>query len=392
MRFLRIFFFIGVLAPAGASSKPNIAIDPPTLTLTHDQAERREAYVTVTCNTTYESRDTPGSRLRILSITRQFGNKSERQFAKVNETGFGKTKAPPLASGRGSLTEGVIVLHHISLTCEDGGGFFCAATYGKNPRLKSEVVPVAVKVDPGQLTLTASPRKNLINEELTMTCHGPLGNGEVDWVWQYRNTEPDDTDWISYNKGVETGPEEETGNPCIKRGSSTVKRRLSPQDTNRRYRCFVKKRGGVSFLEYAAVYDVGIVPFSAEGEEPIVHPHMVLGMGVGGCVGVVVGVIAAIGVVVVLLVRRRRRLSSMAKQTVNCPLLPKHRDPGYYGEYLEPMMQVPQQEVTAAESKRDSHYSEISNYEDIDISRMGSTSSATESKQVETSGPGASKN
>ncbi|XP_076457456.1 uncharacterized protein LOC143291469 isoform X3 [Babylonia areolata] len=434
MRFLRIFFLIGVLAPAGflfccgqytdiSFQHVNIAIDPPTVNFTSDQAEKGEYHVTVTCRSSYFiaalRRRYPANR---LSIFRRFGNGTERQYAQASsghkdgavELIDGYT--PPGASGSGSLKEG-IVLHHTRVTCRDGGGFFCKGSY-QSDKKESETVNVTVNVTPGQLTLTPSPREKTqwqVGEVLTMTCQGPLGsvgpNDQVDWVWQYRYTEPHDTDWVIYNKGVETGPVEGTGNPCIKRGSSTVKRRLSLKDTNRQYRCFVKKRGGVSFLEYAAVHDVGVVLFS-DGKEH--YMYLAMGFGVGGFV--------AVGFAFVLWVQWRCRVSSMTDKRMNNPLLPRHRDPSYYyGEYLEPRPQVLEQEAytglqdptnysefsiyedidsprtvsafSAKESKQglqdSTNYSEFSIYEDIDNPRTVSAFSAKESKQVETSGPGA---
>ncbi|KAL8596446.1 hypothetical protein ACOMHN_048295 [Nucella lapillus] len=221
-------------------------------------------------------------------------------------------------------------------------------TEGKCNNTWKEVLSGQKAMTPGPLTLTASPEVATlrhVDDVITMTCEGPLGtvskHQQPRWVWEYRHTYDVNAPWALYH----ASPGEVTSGPmvqraCYARGSTTLKRRLTMADSERQYRCYVAT-DWVSYNQYAASWSVGTL--RSAGDHSI-NQGLMVGLGVGGCVGVVVGLLVVLAAGLVLLVWRRRQLAARKTQTVNCPLLPPHRHAAWYGEYLEPVVCVPQQQ------------------------------------------------
>ena len=81
---------------------------------------------------------------------------------------------------------------------------------------------------------------------------------QIHWVWEYKQTT--DVSWSAYtdtsdivNSALMHGPD-----PCYKSQISVLTRRLTLEDDNREYRCYVR-RGNRDYTEYAEILQVGTV-------------------------------------------------------------------------------------------------------------------------------------
>ena len=88
---------------------------------------------------------------------------------------------------------------------------------------------------------------------------------QIQWVWEWRNTQPDLTSfWHAYDgNSADIQDGRTTQQDRHQRQSSTLTRQLTVEDTNREYRCYVRRRQGqgtyTAYKQLAALYSVGVV-------------------------------------------------------------------------------------------------------------------------------------
>ncbi|KAL8566521.1 hypothetical protein ACOMHN_009735 [Nucella lapillus] len=160
--------------------------------------------------------------------------------------------------------------------CADGGVYTCKVVYQGQDSVVRTITSdkrLQVEVTPGPIDMTPEPKgitQWLVNNTLHMRCNGTVGtvNGnatKIEWIWEYRTERAPpllSKKWLPYDNPSDITEGQTFKKTCYELRSSILKRTLAVNDTDRVYRCYIK-RNNIPFTQYAANLTVGSV---TEGE------------------------------------------------------------------------------------------------------------------------------
>ncbi|XP_070202929.1 uncharacterized protein [Littorina saxatilis] len=132
-------------------------------------------------------------------------------------------------------------------------------------------------VNPGPITMTLKPLITSgtgccsVGQTLRMTCGQFVGVddniSQHNWVWEFKDVNA--ANWQSYVKGNPTSDitqrQPPSTDPCYKHHSSLLLRRLTLEDSERQYRCYVNGSVTGQGVDKAKVHPVGTL--QAPGDE-----------------------------------------------------------------------------------------------------------------------------
>lgn len=258
---------------SGQSMSPRLSFNPPSpMALTGDEALPGSGrQLSVTC-----TQPAGAGSLYSLTLYRLSGSGARTRLA---HTGAG---APPdgtdgsaqVAAGvtgataSGGLAQRTLTLTYSHAACDGDGVYVCSSVVvgsGESRALESSATYTVI-VGPGRPWLRHERPKNgatsyLINEDIIFTCRVYVGtveaNTQVNFVWEYEASHP-----LFSAKVFQTypipGDVDNTAPPtsmvyCPKSQTrvSRLRRRLTVEDSHRKYRCYITK-DGVSYVDYAA--------------------------------------------------------------------------------------------------------------------------------------------
>ncbi|KAK7106625.1 uncharacterized protein [Littorina saxatilis] len=213
-------------------------------------------------------------------------------------------QTPERAIVRGTLKEKFLRLCFPTANCEDSGTYTCNARVSTNGVITyyRNAKTVVIPGNPGNITMDV-PETDccIVGQTITLTCGqfvGPRHNtSQHNWVWEFKDKNA--ADWQSYVTGNPTAdftqrqPAPST-NPCYTHSySSSLSRRLTLEDSERQYRCYVNGSVTDQGVYKAKVHPVGTVKETSKSSQASATNWLAVGLGVAGavaCLGVGLGV------------------------------------------------------------------------------------------------------
>ncbi|KAK7106630.1 uncharacterized protein [Littorina saxatilis] len=190
-----------------------------------------------------------------------------------------QASAPQGSNVTGSLGEKTVTLTLNRANCCDSGKYICTASSLDNAtktRYYASDTNISIQVNPGPITIkpliTSETGCCSVGQTLRMTCGQFVGiddnSSQHNWVWEFKDKNA--ADWQSYavigNPTADiTQRQPPSTDPCYKHYSSSLSRRLTLEDSERQYRCYVNGRVTGQGVDKAKVHPVGTL--QARGDE-----------------------------------------------------------------------------------------------------------------------------
>ncbi|XP_070202961.1 uncharacterized protein [Littorina saxatilis] len=243
----------------------DIKFTPATLTLTPSASDGDGGIISIGCRAISVVEDELMTGMKVERVLHTSPNADPVTIAAASppleaDAVLTQTSFQGSAKVFGSLREKKIFLTLYKVNCDDAGMIICTATSEASSAYKTYQASqnLTIEVSPGTLTLTAQPSGVsdwTSSDTLTIRCDGIVGTVknqyQIQWTWEYQDTATQtsgEENWKPYHlighpaTDINTGSLVPTANPCYKRQTSTLTRRLTGSDTGRQYRCFVINR------------------------------------------------------------------------------------------------------------------------------------------------------
>ncbi|KAK7106632.1 hypothetical protein V1264_017863 [Littorina saxatilis] len=303
--------------------------NPPRVTFTQNVSDSTGRRIVITCKAS--SVDPATERLVDMSIQRVLHANPDADPVSIAEASqfhhqgnaVLQTQAPQKSNVTGSLFDSVITLILYRATCGDSGKYICTATSEDSIKSKKYAsdINILIQVNPGPITkklLNTSGTGCKVGQTLTMTCGQFVGaednSSQHNWVWEFKDK--NDTDWQSYAViGNPTADITESQPPsthptCYKHHSSSLSRRVTPEDSERQYRCYVNGKVTGQGVDKAKIHSVQVSGNTGKATDSQVSATNWLAVGLG-----VAGAVACLGVGLGVALHSKRKESGQQSMT-----------------------------------------------------------------------------